>query len=383
MKFAQALTVLSLAGASMAQSAFFNGKYTQSNATTLDTAVAAGGQNGREPSVKTLLGLASPYSNVTDALKGDNTILLAPSDSAFEKALAMAGVADAVKNITTLTSVLQYHVIPNTPLDQNQTLGAGSRVYKTATGLPIKIASMNGEVTISSSPKNTAKVVEYVATTNGDILVIDSVLFPPENASTTLGQLELKSLAETATKLNLVQTLDGFQNVTIFAPNDAAFQAIQSVAAGLSPETLTQIITLHIVQGIYYAEDIVNAKNATVPTALQNYALRATLSGDNKVQVLPVPAAANAKAATVVSADNLFKGGVIHIVDTVILPQMGENGNVTIPASLDPAAATTQSATPTPTGTTAGGNSGAGVSAKVGVAGLVGGFVAAVAVLVL
>jgi len=380
MKFAQALTILSIAGSALAQNQFFKGKYTQSNASTLDTAVAAAGQDGRDPSVKTLLSLASPYSNVTDALKGDNTILLAPSDAAFEKALAQPGVAEATKNATTLTSVLQYHVIPNTPLDVNQT--AGSHVYRTATGFPVKINSQNGEVTITSSPKNTAKVVEYVATTNGEILVIDSVLFPPENASTTLGQLELKSLAALATQLNLVQTLDGFQNVTIFAPNDAAFAAIQSTAAGLTPKTLTDIVTLHIVQGIYYAEDIVKAKNATVATALKNYAIQATLSGDGKVQALPVPAAANAKAATVVSADNLFKGGVIHIVDAVLLPQIGQDGNVSTPSTLAPAAATTQSATPTPTGTTAGGSSGA-VSTKAGVVGLVGGFVAAVAVLAL
>ena len=62
MKFAQALTVLSFATASLAQGHFFGGKYTQSNANTLDTAVAAGGQEGRDPSVKTLLSLASPYS---------------------------------------------------------------------------------------------------------------------------------------------------------------------------------------------------------------------------------------------------------------------------------------------------------------------------------
>ncbi|KAJ3036689.1 hypothetical protein HDV00_002448 [Rhizophlyctis rosea] len=380
MKFASALTLISLVGSSLAQSQFFTGKYSDSNATLLDTAAAAAGQANRDPSVKTLLSLASPFSNVTDLLKPNNTILLAPSDSAFNTALQMPGVADAVKDNGTLTTVLQYHIIPNSPLDAKAAPSA-IQVYTTSAHLPVKIVSNNGEVTITTSPDNTAKVVEYVSTTTGDILIIDQVLFPPKNATAVLSTLGLSSLAGVAQQLNLTSALDGFKNVTIFAPNNEAFAAIQSTASTLSPQTLSGIITLHVVQGVYYAQDIIAAKNATVPASLQNYAVQATLSSDSKVNVIPVPAADGAKQATVVSADNLFAGGVIHVIDSVLLPQIASNGSIVTPTSLAPAAAATASAKASATPTAGANGSSAAGSIKVNVMGALAGLFAVVALL--
>jgi uncharacterized surface protein with fasciclin (FAS1) repeats len=68
------------------------------------------------------------------------------------------------------------------------------------------------------------------------IHIIDTVLTIPASDSATAGAANLTALAGALTSANLVSTVDGLRDVTIFAPSNAAFGAIASVVANLTTE---------------------------------------------------------------------------------------------------------------------------------------------------
>lgn len=113
----------------------------------------------------------------------------------------------------------------------------------------------------------------------------------------------------------LVETLKGAGPFTVFAPTDAAFAKLPpgTVEALLKdPEKLKSILTYHVVAGKVMAADVVKLK--TAKTVQGSSAMIQTKGG--KVMV---------DQATVVQADILADNGVIHVVDSVILPKTGDH----------------------------------------------------------
>ena len=109
----------------------------------------------------------------------------------------------------------------------------------------------------------------------------------------------------------LVDTLKGDGPFTVFAPTDEAFAALPegTVEELLKPENkdqLTAILTYHVVPGKVMSTDLQDDMEATT---VQGDAV--TIDLDNGVMV---------EEATVVSADIETSNGVIHVIDSVILP---------------------------------------------------------------
>jgi len=109
----------------------------------------------------------------------------------------------------------------------------------------------------------------------------------------------------------LVDTLKGDGPFTVFAPTDEAFAALPegTVETLLKPENkdmLTAILTYHVVPGKVMSTDLQDDMEAAT---VQGESV--TIDLDNGVQV---------EGATVVSADIETSNGVIHVIDTVILP---------------------------------------------------------------
>ncbi|MEX0368326.1 MAG: fasciclin domain-containing protein, partial [Ruegeria sp.] len=110
----------------------------------------------------------------------------------------------------------------------------------------------------------------------------------------------------------LVDTLKGDGPFTVFAPTDEAFAALPegTVEELLKPENkdqLTAILTYHVVPGKVMSTDLSDDMEATT---VQGEAV--TIDLDNGVMV---------EEATVVSADIETSNGVIHVIDSVILPE--------------------------------------------------------------
>ncbi len=109
---------------------------------------------------------------------------------------------------------------------------------------------------------------------------------------------------------NLVDTLQGSGPFTVLAPTDAAFAALPEGALNSlleDPAALKQVLTLHVVAGKAMAADVVGMDSVTT---LEGSTLR--VSSADGVQI----GGANV-TATDISASN----GVIHVIDTVILPK--------------------------------------------------------------
>lgn len=122
-----------------------------------------------------------------------------------------------------------------------------------------------------------------------------------------------KTLAAALQAAGLVETLKGNGPFTVFAPTDAAFAKLPpgTVEDLLKPENkakLKAILTYHVVSG-----EVMAAQAAELPSAKTvNGALLTIHALGGKVMV---------DNATVTSADMLCSNGVIHVIDTVVLPK--------------------------------------------------------------
>ena len=125
---------------------------------------------------------------------------------------------------------------------------------------------------------------------------------------------------------DLVGTLQGDGPFTVFAPTNAAFEKLPAgtVQTLLKPENkskLQGVLTYHVLSGKFGAKDIVKAIKKGMGTAefttVNGSKLMAMLNGD-QVQLKD----ASGNISTVTIADVNQSNGVIHVVDTVVLPGM-------------------------------------------------------------
>ena len=130
---------------------------------------------------------------------------------------------------------------------------------------------------------------------------------------TAVGAGSFKTLVAAVTAAGLVDTLKGAGPFTVFAPSDDAFAKLPAgtVDTLVKPENkdqLTKILTLHVVSGKVMAADVTGKKME--PASVSGEALH--VDGTNGVVV---------SGATVTTADIECTNGVIHVIDTVIMPK--------------------------------------------------------------
>ena len=124
---------------------------------------------------------------------------------------------------------------------------------------------------------------------------------------------QFNTLAAALKAAGLVDTLKGSGPFTVFAPTDAAFAKLPkgTVEELLKPENkakLTAILTYHVVAGKVMAADVVKLTEAKT---VQGGSIKVKAAG-GKVMV---------DSATVVKTDIGASNGVIHVVDTVLMPK--------------------------------------------------------------
>ncbi|OYT70734.1 MAG: hypothetical protein CFK49_07305 [Armatimonadetes bacterium JP3_11] len=118
------------------------------------------------------------------------------------------------------------------------------------------------------------------------------------------------TLVQAVQAAGLVETLSGEGPFTVFAPTDEAFAKIpqdtlQAVLA--DKEKLTAILTYHVAPGKLMAVDVV--RSSQIPT-VQGQSLTVNTEGGVKVD-----------DANVIQTDIEADNGVIHVIDTVLLPK--------------------------------------------------------------
>ncbi len=252
---------------------------------------------------------AAKAAGLVEALQGDGPLtVFAPNDEAFAK-LPKGTVENLLKpeNKAMLASILTYHVVPGRVLAKDVASGG----VATLNGQRLDVKAASGSVMVDG-----AKVIATdVMASNGVIHVIDSVVMPSSKSivQTALDAGQFKTLAMLLEKASLVGALEGEGPFTVFAPTDEAFAKIpkETLESLLKPENremLAGILKYHVVPGRVFSDAA--AKGATVKTLEGSTVTTKSQGGSVMVG-----------KAKVVAADIDAKNGVIHVIETVIMPE--------------------------------------------------------------
>ncbi|HBW57384.1 MAG TPA: fasciclin [Oscillatoriales bacterium UBA8482] len=146
---------------------------------------------------------------------------------------------------------------------------------------------------------NSTQITQIPTTTSLDIL------------DTIVSAGEFRILTQALQAADLVDTIKGAGPFTLFAPTDKAFSELPPGVLEnlLKPENkaqLVKILTYHVVAGKVLSTDLKSGEIKTVEGDTIKIQLGSSVKVDN---------------ATVIKADVPAKNGVIHVIDTVILPE--------------------------------------------------------------
>lgn len=160
------------------------------------------------------------------------------------------------------------------------------------------------------------------------VIVGGAAMYPTKNIiENAVNSKNHTTLAAAVKAADLVDALSGEGPFTVFAPENSAFNKLPEGTVGtlVMPENkaiLTSILTYHVLSGKYDAADLVKAikmsnGKATMKT-LQGEELTFKMKGKKKIEVV------DAKGGTaLVTIPNIYQSnGVIHSIDTVLIPSM-------------------------------------------------------------
>ncbi|WP_083833717.1 fasciclin domain-containing protein [Belliella baltica] len=155
----------------------------------------------------------------------------------------------------------------------------------------------------STETEETTEVVEEVVVEEAPNTVVDIAEGSPDHTT----------LVAAVSAAGLFETLSGDGPFTVFAPTNAAFAALPegTVDNLLKPEMkdqLTGVLTYHVVAGNVMSGDL---SDGQVVTTLNGQELTVSIK-DGKVMI---------NGATVVAADLAGSNGVVHVIDSVLLPK--------------------------------------------------------------
>lgn len=258
----------------------------------VDTAVAAGNF--------TKLAEALTAADLVTPLKGAGPFtVFAPTDQAFADFETANPGALGKLTKDELTAVLTYHVVAGAAVASTQL--KDDQVFKTLNGSPV-LVDLTGGVKVATATVTTADV----RASNGVIHVINKIILPPKDdiVATAVAAGTFTKLAAALTSANLVETLKGPGPYTVFAPTDAAFDKLGTAPTG---NDLRDVLLYHVVSGAVGSGDLTAG---AVSTLLQGESVMVALTGGVTVN-----------ASKVTTANIIAKNGVIHVVDTVLVPQ--------------------------------------------------------------
>ena len=269
---------------------------------------------------------------VTALNQGEKITIFAPNNTAFADLLTDQGAADlpallAQLSKAGLSNVLQAHVIadslPSDLLESKEypTLNANATVNVVKTG---------DNVTVNGA----AVVTPNILTSNGVIHIIDSVINRPpppvaEGVFTVVDTIanrdELNSLEAALQAVNIIETLRTEGPFTVFAPNNAAFNALiaaqevsdlNGLVTKLGADAVASILQAHVVPQTITAADITDKD-------VYNTVSGATLTATVDVNT----GAVRINGANVLETDLVAENGVVHLIDSVVNLSASSDGS--------------------------------------------------------
>ena len=257
-------------------------------------------------SFNTLVG-ALESTGLVETLKGDGPFtVFAPTDAAFG-AFTDIELEAITSDVDLLTRILTYHVVPG---DVRAADVVNLSSAPTVNGKDLSITVEGGEVFVDGRRvAQTDLVVE-----NGVIHVLDGVLLPEpilDIVETARNAGSFNTLLTALDVAGLTDVLEGEGPFTVLAPTDDAFAKIPAdVLNGLlaDVDALTNVLTYHVIDGEAPASAVVQLDGATT---LQGSDVAISVAADGTVRI---------NDSTVLITDIFTTNGIIHVIDTVLLP---------------------------------------------------------------
>ena len=255
-------------------------------------------------------------TELVSVLQGDGPFtVFAPTNDAFDALLSDLGVGsldDLSKE--DLTPILLYHVVSGNVTSADLSTGYVETLNSlgpdgTNVALQVDVTSgvvLNNSVNVTSAD---------IAATNGYVHVIDKVLVPPTVVDLAINNSDFSILVDAVVKADLATTLSGDGPFTVFAPTNAAFEALftelgVSGIDDLTASDLTPILLYHVVSGNVRSTDLSSGGVQTLQGVEIDFDLTSgvTIDGLNSV------------GTNVVLVDIQGSNGVVHVIDKVLLP---------------------------------------------------------------
>ncbi|RZS95190.1 fasciclin domain-containing protein [Cecembia calidifontis] len=244
--------------------------------------------------------------------------VFAPTNDAFARFLQDNNLeANDLLQSPELGDVLTYHVLAASVPSSSVTPGR----VNTVSGVPFFVSQApNGNLWINGN----AQIIQTdVTASNGIIHVLDYVITPPTQsiaeiaiAATESATPQFTQLVAALVRADLAGAVSGGfdDDLTVFAPTDAAFEALYD-ALGVNGiddiplETLTNVLLYHVVPARAFSQDLRNG--AELPTLLEGANLTVNLGS------LQINESNLVESLLNIHATN----GVIHVIDRVLLPE--------------------------------------------------------------
>lgn len=244
-------------------------------------------------------------ADLVETLEGDGPFtLFAPTDRAFRR--LPDGVLDSLlADEDALRQLLLHHVADGRVTAEDV---VDVPYTKSLAGQTLLVDVEDDIVSI-----NSAEVIDADKLgSNGVVHVIDDVLTLPAGTvvDIAIADPKLSTLVTAITTAGLEGTLSGDGPFSVFAPTNAAFDALpDGVLADLLDDTdeLTRVLTYHVAGAELYAADLEDG--AEIDTLLTGESLTVDLDGGAKVEM-----------SNITVVDVLATNGVIHVIDAVLQP---------------------------------------------------------------
>lgn len=241
--------------------------------------------------------------------------VFAPTNDAFA-ALGEETIAALLGDIDTLSNILLFHVVPEVVVDSITALSLFGEMVEMANGDSVTISVEEGVLKINGASVTIADIV----TDNGIVHVIDTVLTPPEPALGTIVDVAVAdgrftTLVEAVQAADLAATLsDETATFTVFAPTDDAFAALpEGTLDGLLADTeaLSNVLLYHVL-----ADQAVPSQDAI---ALDGSMVE--MANEQSVTVSVREGELFINESKVIIADVEASNGIIHVLDSVLIPE--------------------------------------------------------------
>ncbi len=245
-------------------------------------------------------------AGLVDALRGGPFTVFAPTDDAFAK-LPLDVLHTVQDNPDVLDTVLKHHVVDGTITPDQMKEGE----LTTLAGDTLTVTKVGDQFFVDGNPMGIG-----VEATNGYVYVMGDVLVPAVgnivDVAVTFKDAGFGTLVDAVTAAKLVETLQGDGPFTVFAPVDAAFEALPpaTLNAALNDPSglLTTVLTYHVVAGKITTDQFEDG--GTLKT-VQGEDLTTTKDANGNWLINGNPIAVQNIQAT---------NGVIHAMGAVLLP---------------------------------------------------------------